>query len=190
MNFTGTLRRLSTKTGVGRRGPWTLYSGKVEKPDGTEYEKWISFGFEKPAVEEGKFYSIEAEEDAKGFIKSTKITAVDPPKAAHTKEAKQGTVEWINPESVQDSIRYQSSRKDAIEFVKLAVGLDALPMLKTAGKAGEAKRFVELQALVDKLTIQFFFDVGTLRLLESVEDAGNVESEESQDPTPSSSDED
>lgn len=174
MTFEGFIKKLHTKTGSGRKGPWTLYSAKIEKADGNEYDDWVSFGFKKPeGIEEGGFYTIEASKDAKGYFKADSWKAATAPKRSNG-----GGAEPQGGNSKTDSIHYQSARKDALLFVQLAVGLDALPFIKTAGKAGEAKRFAELQTLVDKLTVQYFNDTDTLRLLDSVEDAGAVESAE------------
>ena len=186
MEQIGYLKKLATKTGSGKRGPWTAYSGKMEKADGTEYQEWISFGFDKPNVQEGGYYKITTDKDAKGYEKVSKIEAAEPPKKAH--QAATQAVRGTPTSSTQEFIHYQSARSNALAFVELAVKLDALPLIQTKGKAGEAKRFDEIQALVDKLTVQFFYDTNTLRLLSSVEDAGAAEAakdeEEDEEPAP------
>lgn len=169
MIFEGYIKKLNTKTGSGRRGTWTLYSGKIEKADGTEYDKWVSFGFEKPNAVEGGYYIIETETDAKGYEKVTSVTET---KAPARNAAVAAAVASGAGSAKQDSIHYQNARGNALSFVELAVKLDALPFLASTGKAAQAKRFAELQALVDKLTVQFFHDTDTLRLLDSIEDAG------------------
>ena len=58
---------------------------------------------------------------------------------------------------------------------KLLLQHDALPVSGAKGKAGESKRFEQVQDFVNKLTVQFYHDVETLRLLDSVADAGDVE---------------
>lgn len=176
MTFEGFIKKLHTKTGSGRKGPWTLYSAKIEKADGSEYDEWVSFGFSKPDVAEGGYYIIEASKDAKGYFKADSYKAAEPPKRVAGGGGNEG-----GGNSKQDSIHYQNARGNALTFVQIAVQLDALPFIKTAGKAGEAKRFAELQALVDKLTVQYFNDTDTLRLLDSVEDAGAVENAEGED---------
>jgi hypothetical protein len=181
MTFEGWLKKLNTKTGSGRKGPWTLYSGKIAKADGSEYDEWVSFGFEKPDVTEGGYYVIETEKDAKGYEKVKSVKAGTPPaKAAGAASSGGG-----GGNAKQDTISYQAARNSALTFVEIAVKLDALPFIQSTGKAGQAKRFAELQALVDKLTVQFFHDTDTLRLLDSVEDAGAED-----EPAPGSSDED
>lgn len=175
MKFIGLITRLNVKTGTGRRGPWSAYSAKLEKEDGTEYEEWISFGFEKPAAEEGKWYEIEAEKDDKGYFRAKSIKAVDAPRRSAVGAANSGSNSAGSGKSgsaTQQSIHYQSARKDALEFVKVAQEADALPLLRTVSKAGEAKRYQELLDVIDKLTVQFYFDAETHRLLDSVVDAG------------------
>lgn len=184
--FTGKLKKLSTKTGTGKRGKWALYSGKVEQANGDEYEEWISFGFEKPEtdageeVEEGNYYEIEAEEDDRGYMKANSIVEIEKPRGkssskTSSKSSGKKTVEKedsCSSYSTQNYIHYQSARSNALTLVELATKLDALPMIETKGKAGQAKRYAELTALVDKLTVQFYNDTNSLRLLETIDDAG------------------
>jgi hypothetical protein len=181
MTFEGFLKKLNTKTGSGRKGPWTLYSGKIAKADGSEYDEWVSFGFNKPNAVEGGYYIIETEKDSKGYEKVTSVTEAKAPAAAQAAQSSGGG----GGNAKSDSIHYQNARGNALLFVELAVKLDALPFIQTTGKAGQAKRFDELQALVDKLTVQFFHDTDTLRLLDSVEDAGAED-----EPAPGASDSD
>ena len=72
----------------------------------------------------------------------------------------------------QNSIIYQSSRKDAVSIIQVLLENDALPLSAATTKAGAARRYEEVIALVNKLTVQFYNDVNTLRLLDSVQDAG------------------
>lgn len=52
---------------------------------------------------------------------------------------------------------------------------DGIPMTKASNKAGEAKRFEEIVAVIDKLTVKFYRDAETGRLLETVADMGVVD---------------
>lgn len=56
-----------------------------------------------------------------------------------------------------NSIQYQSSRKDALEFVGLIVKTDAVKL-----PAKQAAKLVALTALVDQYTASFFEDINTL----------------------------
>ena len=77
-------------------------------------------------------------------------------------------------EETEPRIRYQNARSAAIEVIGLLLQHDALPASAAKTKAGQAKRFDEISAAVDKLTVQYFTDTGTLRLLETVAD-GRIE---------------
>lgn len=82
--FTGFVARIGHKTGNGSRGPWNLYSVKIEKEDGEEYKDWISLGFrdEPPSIKEGEYITLEAEQDDKGrytYVDGTARKPKNPP---------------------------------------------------------------------------------------------------------------
>lgn len=176
----GYVKKVNTKEGTGKRGKWVLYSGIIEQDDGAE-SGWVSFGFEKPPFSEGSYISIEVEKTERGlnYVSGT-YKALDPPSrpaAASNKESdaatpatKSGYVDR------QESIVYQSSRKDALTLVGLLLEHDALPISASTAKAGQAKRFEELSAYVDKITVQYFHDTISLRKLSEVVDAGAADS--------------
>jgi hypothetical protein len=172
--YTGFIAKISYKEGEGKRGKWRLYSAKVEKEDGTEYDDWISFGFDKPDVKEGDYVKITTEEDAKGY---QKVSKVEKPKNAPSKggaQAASGASAHVAAPSggKERSIHYQSARKDAIAVLDLLISQDALPITKAKEKAGQAKRYEEMIDLVDKLTVRYFHDTETQRILETVADEG------------------
>lgn len=174
----GYVKRISTKTGTGKRGVWTLYSGIIEKDDGTE-SGWISFGFEKPPFAEGSYISLETETtdrglnlvqgSAKVLTPPAKPAAAPPTAAGSSGATSKGAGNYVDR---NDSIVYQSSRKDSLALVALLLEHDALPISASTAKAGQAKRFEEIKAYVDKLTVEFFNDVQTGRIFQSVVDAG------------------
>lgn len=182
----GYVKKVNTKEGTGKRGKWVLYSGIIEQDDGTE-SGWISFGFEKPPFSEGSYISIDVEKTERGLnyvAGSGKV--LDPPAkpaAASLPATVSGTTGAAKSSYVDrnDSIVYQSSRKDAVALIGLLLEHDALPMSSASSKSAQAKRFEEVSAYVDKITVQFFHDVGSLRLLQSVVDAG---AERAADPSP------
>ena len=172
--YTGFLKKINEKTGRGKRGAWTLYSGKIEKEDGTEYDDWISFGFDKPSVKEGDYVTITTKEDAKGY---QKVETVEQHKNAPAKAgaavASRASSNVAAPSGGKErSIHYQSARKDAITMLECLISIDALPITSAKGKAGEAKRYEELMDLVDKLTVRYYNDTETQRILETVADEG------------------
>lgn len=175
----GFLTEVESKTGVGKGGkPWAVYRGQIQG-------HWYSFGFEKPPVSKGDYVRAEIG-TVKGYEQVVRAERITAPEA---QKPLPGIGQSVNNASgnaannfvatpsggYQDrnsSIVYQSSRKDALEFVKLLRAEDALPISVAKTAAGKAKRYDELLALVDKITVQFYYDVNTLRNLERVQDAG------------------
>jgi hypothetical protein len=176
--YQGFISKIAVKQGIGRRGPWKLYSGRVEKDDGTEYAEWLSFGFDQPSCKEGDYVKLTAEADAKGYQQVNKIEILKNPPAKATPVAQAGASAASSYVSGKDaSIHYQSARKDAITVVQALISMDALPITSAKTKAGEAKRYEEIMALVDKLTVRYFNDTQTQRILDSVVDEGANEDE-------------
>lgn len=176
-NLVGYVKKVNTKDGKGKRGPWTLYSGILELNDGTE-SGWISFGFDKPPFSEGSYISIDVEKTDRGlqYVAGTG-KVLDPPAkpvaslpAKSSEAATGGKSTYVDR---NDSIVYQSSRKDALALVALLLEHDALPISASTAKVGQSKRFDEITAFVDKLTVQYVGDVQTGRVLQQVVDAGS-----------------
>jgi hypothetical protein len=141
--------------------PYSLWAIKV---DGQFYNT----AFDKPTVAVGDYVSITWEKDDRGYNKVLAHAKETPPAAAAA-----GPASATNPAGDRNSsIVYQSSRKDAIELLKLMFDVDALPISAAKTAAGKASRFQELKALTDKLTVELFYDVITLRNLDRVQDAG------------------
>lgn len=175
--FEGFVVKISHKDGVNKQGnKWFKY-GFVLGVDGTE-SGWIGMPFNvKFPFAEKDYISVEAEKDDKGYLVAVKGTGrkIDPPKGKSAEAAadpvKSGAQK--DPE-VQKRIQYQNARSAALELVALLVAKDALPLTATKSKAGEATRYDEIVAFVDKETVRFHNDVTTLRLLETVGDSGTV----------------
>lgn len=91
-----------------------------------------------------------------------------------TKSALFGDIGGYNTEDDIRRITLTASRTAALEAVGLLLQYDALPMTKSKGKAHDATRFDEVTAMIDKLTVQYFFDNATGRLLTEVEDRSPV----------------
>lgn len=212
--FKGFIAKLNVKEGQGRKGPWRLYSAKVEKDDGTEYPDWITLGFDeqfsKSPVKQGDYVGIEASQD-NGRWKADRVV---PLKNAPARTQKQkpagngggGRKPWggggggnkfdgtgiqnrTNPEDAK-RMSYANARSLAVEVVTLLLANDALPVTSAKGKAGEAKREAEIAAYIDKYTVQYHTDGITLRLLDLVEDprAGTVKAADGELPDKSDSD--
>jgi len=187
----GIVKKISTKTGTGRKGPWILYSFALGLDNGTE--QWVTFGFGKaPPFAEGDRIGIEANEDDKGYLVYVQgtgriIPAAEVPAGNGGSVATQSTVATsagasTNQASQQASsydprqaqIVHQHSQEMAIAAVGLLLAHEGLPITGAKTKAGEAKRFDEILAFVDKLTIKFQNDVITGRLNSTVADMGVV----------------
>lgn len=188
--FTGELTFMLKKKVDGRNGPITAYSAKITKPDGEEYEEWVGFGFKKPECEQGDHVVITAKQE-KGFWKAVDVEVTQ--KAEESEEqtpdsdsesGKSGTkgrsVQSARPESststgtkstaTSKQIHYQNSRTAALALADLLLKHKAAPLSAKAGKGGEAERFEEVTALVDKLTVKLFHDLETFRLVKDIED--------------------
>lgn len=75
----------------------------------------------------------------------------------------------------QTSIVLQHSQEMALRAISVLLEHDGLPLTKASNKAGEAKRFDEIVAAIDKLTVKYYRDAETGRLLETVADMGVVD---------------
>lgn len=160
----GYLTDTDSKSGPGKRGPWTVYKGQING-------KWYSLGFDRPSVAKGDYVTATVEKDG-DYEKLTNVKKADAEPAVSPKTDTLNTGPVVQYRDRNDSIVYQSSRKDAIAILGLLISQDALPISAAKTAAGKAKRYEELLALVDKITVQFFYDVNTLRNLERVQDAG------------------
>lgn len=174
--FKGFVGRINEKTGQGKRGPWTLYSTKLQHADGTDSSDWISFGFDRPSVKEGDYVKVTVDTVA-GREKVTEVKKLKNPPARAEKASSSGSESSDAGVSKQSSIHYQNSRTAAIETVKLLMEADALALPKANTKPGEAKRFAIITSSIDKFTVQYYNDLETMRLLETVADAGVTNSD-------------
>lgn len=188
MIFKGFVQKILTRTGTGRRGSWTAYNAIIEKDDGTTYEQPVGFGFDKPNIKEGDYVKIESE-DVRGFEQAVSVKKLKNPPARSSKKEQSGSSSRgnsggggnrfdgtgiqnrTNPEDAK-RMSYANARTTAVEVISLLLAHDALPLTATKSKAAQAKRNKELLAAIDKLTVQFFNDGMSLRLLDTVADAG------------------
>jgi len=184
----GRVAKIASKTGQGRRGPWTAYSGKIVLDNGAEYPNWVSFGFDRPSFSEGAYGEFTLVDDGQ-YKKLENFKAITKP-VDHASASAPRAGNFAG--SRDQSIHYQSARKDALELLKLLLEKDALPLSKAANKSGVTSRYNQLLALTDKLTVQFYNDTQTMRILETVADGRENEADEEEDryPAPGTSDDD
>jgi hypothetical protein len=176
--FKGFVVKINEKSGRGKKGPWTLYSAKLEKEDGTEYPEWLSLGFDAPKFKEGDFISLQAEKNDRGYLAAIEGTGkVFKNAPARNKKGSAGSASSGAADSSSGTagpkrggVDWNGATARAVETANLLLAAGALPLSGAKTKAGEAKRFDEVVAVVDKLTVKFYNDSITLRLLETVAD--------------------
>ena len=172
--FRGFIQKIAVKTGKGKKPPYkpyTLYSIKLADEKGVEFEQWFGVGFAAPDAKEGDYVELDAEQNVAGYwdVKGLRPLKNAPAKNVPTNSSAATSGSTI---STQTSIHYQGARNASIEVIKLLVETKSLPVSAAQTKAGEAKRYEEIMALIDKLTVRFFVDAETHRILETVTDEG------------------
>lgn len=142
-------------------------------------ETWYDLGKTKMGLREGDSVEFQATQNERGYWRIDKgtIKPVEAPVAASVPvgaSARAGSTASAYKDNRQDSIVMQSSRKDALEFVKLLVEVGAVDF----GKAKGADKQAIAEAYVDKYTDHFVEEVTALKTspmqsveTETVEDA-------------------
>lgn len=180
-------KTFQNKSKPGANRPWFAWSFKIEDEQGNEDPFFYQFGFNKELpFKEGDYVSFEADpKDAKAmtFVEgSGKLHKNPPARKAKSQGGGGATVKnsdlfgEIGGYNTEDDIKrmtYSVARGHAVELVGILLENDALPSSVAKSKAGQADRFKEINAFVDKKTVEFYFD-GSLRKLETVADAGIV----------------
>ncbi len=141
--------KVSGELKVVKKNDFGFYSVKIG-------DTWYGTGSKNEPAGVAKGDIVEGEfELEKGKYKT--ITKAGLKKAAQAPAgASGGTGGGTNWAAKDDSIRYQSSRKDALAFLALPGVLDAV-----VAKAKPADKVGIIEALVDKYTASFFEDVAT-----------------------------
>lgn len=179
----GTVTRVGRKGGTGKNGkPYTLFSAQI-----SGFDKFLNFGFKDPGLSEGDVIEVDGDYHGdRGFnVQRHRVTGKEavPAPAARGQSAPSGgsrddywkQKEVYDKEHTQPRIQYQNARSHALQFLEILATQDGLPITAAAGKANKAKRYEELKEILDKLTVEFYHDTNTLRVLDRVEDAGSVE---------------
>ena len=200
MQLQGYLRNTNTRTTNPSKKTgktYTIYQGEIHADNGQKFA--VEFGFDKPDVTNGDYISLDAFEE-RGVLKVDQSTIVrrEPPKAAaapqqpatggsnsgggdsasgQSSSGNYAPREYgykTNPEDAR-RITYAASNDRALKTLDFLVRNDALPHSKAKGKGGEAQRYQEFMAALDKLTVKFFNDAMSLRVLEVVADEGVID---------------
>lgn len=209
MQLQGFIRNTGTRSGKGKRPPyrvWTSYNAELHQDDGQKIA--ISFGFDRPEVGEGDYVKLDAY-DKNGFLEvdQSTIERLDAPKQstpAPAAVAQSGEVNTApaaagsagdssagnyavrdynlktNPEDAR-RITFAAASDRAVKIVALLLAHDALPHSKAKGKGGEAQRYQELMAAIDKVAVKLFHDAISLRTLDVVADEGVISVKPSSD---------
>lgn len=179
--------RNQSKEGASRQ--WFAYSFKIEDENGEVDPMFYQFGFNNDLpFKEGDYISFEADpKDAKAmtFVEGSGRILKNPParKAAAqggnsgAKETSSDLFGSIGGYNTEDDIRrmtWANCRSDSVALVGILLQNDALPMSVAKSKAGQSSRFDEINAFVDKKTVEFYYDSATGRKLKNIADAGKV----------------
>lgn len=193
--YTAFVQKMSIKSGTNSKGrKWTSYSAKLADVDGNELDPWFQFGFKAPEykgteVKEGDYIRIEGEVNDRGAVSvkdgSVRISKNPPArKQADTGGGNSGggSKSGYNSDVQRADRAYHAARGTAVELIEVLLANNSLPVAAAQGKAGKAKRYNEIMAFVDKLTVQFFRDEfaegfeDQFRVLTQVADAGDADS--------------
>lgn len=197
-NRTGYVHFINKKEGRGKRGPYTLYS-MLMADMGTmkvRENEWISLGFKEPPFTKGDCIKIEVKEEngrvdyIDGTVKYNKKAPEYKPeqtnstggsKKAPTISELFGEIGGFHTEDDIKRISMNSAQADAINLLATLTANDALPITKAKSKDGVAKRYEEVMAILDKLTVRLFYDRATCRLLETVQDEAEFDTSAPED---------
>ena len=186
----GFVAKIFPKEGKKKDGKkWFLNSFKLVDENGTEDPMFYSLGFNVPCkFAEGDYIQFKAEASDRDtqmdVVKGSGSKPKNPParkagkkpsNAASTEKNSElfGSIGGYNTEDDIKRMSITAARSSAVELVSAMLEHDALPMSKA--KNGQAKRYDEIVAFVDKLTVKFFFDTASGRILELVADEGKVD---------------
>lgn len=183
-NAEGYIKKIFTREGSGNKGKWALDNFLIADESGEDIG-WFGNGFREnaevaPKCSEGDYITFNWEQDGKyqNIVKGTAVVKKDKapaPAPASGGENSRGSATTTSSGSTQQNIHYQNSRTAAIEVVGMLLENDGLSITGAKSKAGQSKRYDEIVASVNKLTVQFYTDLESFRLFDTVADAGEVD---------------
>lgn len=146
MLITGYVERVTNKNGI-----WAVVVDNVR------------YGFYKtePKCKENDYVSFEA--DQKGDFWNAKpatLKRAQPPAGQAQSDTAPAKSTWVPDAARQDSITFQSARKDALQLVEILAAKDLID-LGTKSKKADAIGVIELY--VDRFTERFFEDTKLLK---------------------------
>jgi hypothetical protein len=151
----------------------TFYSVKLDQVDG-----WVGMGTKRyeGVIEEGNTVKLGYVVNAKGFENLEKVKLIskgDPAPTAASRStggAKAG-VDWVAKDK---AIQYQSSRKDALQFLALIVEQE---IIKLPAKTKAAERLAAIEAYLDQYTARFYLDIAEQGAVRRSDDETEVKEE-------------
>lgn len=167
----GIVERVHTKTGQGKRGPWTKYSAVVAG-------EWYSFGFNNPGIEQGDNLKVQYEEGqyGKDVKQYKKIEGNSAPAANGNAGNSTQTNSSYDPNARERGMQWGNASNVAATLICKMADVEALPLSAANSKANKAKRYDEFMELFNKLRVELYNDsLDVDRVLERVADAGEVE---------------
>lgn len=164
----GTIERIHTKTGQGKKGPWTKFSAVING-------EWYSFGFKDPGLSEGDNVKVQFETSQYGKdVKQHKVLDSSPAPAAPA--ASSGGGKFVPHADRERGMQWGNASNVAATLICKMADIEALPLTAVSSKASKAKRYDEFLELFNKLRVELFEDsLDIERVLERVADAGAVE---------------
>ena len=169
----GVVERVHTKTGQGKRGPWTKYSAVIAG-------EWYSFGFKNPGIEQGDSVKVSYEEGQYGKdVKQFKKVDSGSPSSANNggnsgSPASSGG--GYNSADRERGMQWGNASNVAASLICKMADIEALPLSAANSKANKAKRYEEFMELFNKLRVELFEDsLDINRVMDRVADAGAVE---------------
>lgn len=167
----GFVEKIHTKTGNGKKGPWTRYSALIGGD-------WYVVGFGAPDFNEGDSVKIEYKDTQYGKeITRSKVLEAD----AAPKQSAGGSSggSTYNPTDRDRGMQWGNSSNVAATLICKMADIEALPLTAVGSKATKAARYNEFMDMYNKLRVELFNDALDIeRVLSKVADAGAVEETE------------
>mgnify|MGYP003112559567 CR=1 FL=1 len=167
----GVVEKVHTKTGQGKKGPWTKWSAVIAG-------EWYSFGFKNPNISEGQTLKVQYEEGQYGKdVKQHKAVEGSASQASNGNAGNSAPANSsYDPGARERGMQWGNASNVAATLICKMADVEALPLSAANSKANKAKRYDEFMELFNKLRVELFNDsLDVDRVLERVADAGNVE---------------
>ena len=167
--YEGTLEKIFEKAITTRRGKKNVYSLKIDGND-----NWFDCGFEKPAVEEGKYVQFEAERNDKGYWKVDKsgVIEIERPKSATVSTSEDGGGTGQPQTSYEKEIRYNYRFAFGVsqEYALACLEKGFLPTNGGTTKAKKAATLEDLDQFIEERAVKVFAKCWDIEGLEAMLD--------------------